>query len=77
MSKTFKQFMQEQRISEGDDFGDLDTHVFSAIDKEKKRKADLKKNDPEAYAKEKEKDSKYYGRGIMGALRRMHNKPLN
>ena len=64
-------------MEEGDDLGNLDAEVFSRIDKEKQRKADLKKNDPAAYAKEKEKDSKNYGRGIMGALRRQHNMPLD
>lgn len=77
MAKTFKQFMTEQEISEGDDLGHLDKEVFGRIDKEKQRKADLKKNDPVAYAKEREKDSKNYGRGIMGVLRRKYDKPLN
>jgi len=35
-----------------DDLGDLDNQVFAQIDAEKKRLADLKKNDPEAYARE-------------------------
>ena len=42
----------EQGVKEGDDFGDLDAVVFGGIDKEKQRMADLKKRDPEAYARE-------------------------
>ena len=42
----------ERGVKEGDDFGDLDAVVFDRIDREKKRLADLKKRDPEAYARE-------------------------
>lgn len=65
------------KVNEGDDLGHLDAEVFDRIDKEKQRKADLKKNDPEAYAREMEKDRKNYGRGIMGALRRKYDYPLD
>ena len=66
-----------QSVAEDDDLGHLDAEVFGRIDKEKQRRSDLKKNDPAAYAKEMEKDSKNYGRGIMGALRRKYDQPLD
>jgi hypothetical protein len=69
--------IQQQGVTEGDDLGHLDAEVFGRIDKEKQRKADLKKNDPAAYAKELEKDSKNYGRGIMGVLRRKYDQPID
>ena len=79
--KTLREMMDiiesAQTVAEGDDLGHLDAEVFGRIDKEKQRKADLKKNDPAAYAKELEKDSKNYGRGIMGALRRKYDQPLD
>ena len=43
-------------MKEGDDHDDLDAVVFSRIDSEKKRLADLKKNNPEAYAREMAKE---------------------
>ena len=64
-------------VAEGDDLGHLDSEVFGRIDAEKKRRADLKKNDPAAYARELEKDRKNYGRGIMGVLRRKYDMPLD
>ena len=67
----------QQQLSEGDDLGHLDSEVFGRIDAEKKRRADLKKNDPAAYARELEKDRKNYGRGIMGVLRRKYDMPLD
>jgi len=45
-----------QGMAEGDDLGNLDAVVFSRIDSEKKRLADLKKNNPEAYAREMAKE---------------------
>lgn len=77
--KTLREMMDliEGKVKEGDDLGHLDAEVFDRIDKEKQRKADLKKNNPEAYAREMEKDRKNYGRGIMGALRRKYDYPLD
>lgn len=79
--KTLREMMDliesAQTVAEGDDLGHLDAEVFSRIDAEKKRLADLKKNDPTAYAKEMEKNRKNYGRGIMGALRRKYDQPLD
>ena len=76
-AKAEKITLMPLNLDEGDDLGNLDAEVFGRIDKEKQRRADLKKNDPAAYAKEMEKDSKNYGRGIMGALRRKYDQPLD
>ena len=76
-AKADKITLMPLNLDEGDDLGNLDAEVFGRIDKEKQRRADLKKNDPAAYAKEMEKDSKNYGRGIMGALRRKYDQPLD